>query len=125
MGRLFAIAFTKRRPNQIKKTTYAQSSQIRQIRKKMIEIMEREASSCTLPGLVSKLIPEMIGREIEKATQDIFPLQHVYIRKVKLLKSPKFDLSQLLSLHGESGEDAGAAVQEGRDFVEPPVQESV
>ena len=33
--RLFAIAFTKRRPNQIKKTTYAQSSQIRAIRKKM------------------------------------------------------------------------------------------
>merc|ERR1711939_1219715 len=31
--RLFAIAFTKRRPNQIKKTTYARASQIRAIRK--------------------------------------------------------------------------------------------
>merc|ERR1712137_443796 len=30
--RLFAIGFTKRRPNQIKKTTYAASSQIRAIR---------------------------------------------------------------------------------------------
>ena len=37
--RLFALAFTKRRPNQIRKTSYAQSSQIRAIRKKMVEIM--------------------------------------------------------------------------------------
>jgi small subunit ribosomal protein S3Ae len=29
--RIFCIAFTKKRPNQIKKTCYAQSSQIRQV----------------------------------------------------------------------------------------------
>ncbi len=75
--RLFAIAFTKRRPNQIKKTTYAASSQIRAIRKKMIEIITREATSCTLTQLTAKLIPEVIGREIEKATQGIYPLQNV------------------------------------------------
>ena len=75
--RLFAIAFTKRRPNQIKKTTYARSSQIRAIRKKMVEIIQREAASCTLSQLTTKLIPEVIGREIEKATQGIYPLQNV------------------------------------------------
>lgn len=53
--RLFAIAFTKRRPNQLKKTTYAKSAQIRQIRKKMFEIMNREASTCDLKELVQKL----------------------------------------------------------------------
>lgn len=75
--RLFAIAFTKRRPNQIKKTTYARSSQIRAIRKKMTEIIQREAASCSLSQLTTKLIPEGIGREIEKATQGIYPLQNV------------------------------------------------
>lgn len=75
--RLFAIAFTKRRPNQIKKTTYAASSQIRAIRRKMTEIITREAGSCTLQQLTNKLIPEVIGREIEKATQGIYPLQNV------------------------------------------------
>ena len=119
--RLFAIAFTKRRPNQIKKTTYALTSQIRAIRKKMTEIIQREASSCTLSQLTAKLIPEVIGREIEKATQGIYPLQNVrqsclfpyleltfvqvHIRKVKLLKAPKFDLGALLNLHGESNTD--------------------
>ena len=75
--RVFAIAFTKKRPNQIKKTTYAASSQIRAIRRKMTEIIVREASTCTLTQLTAKLIPEVIGREIEKATQGIYPLQNV------------------------------------------------
>lgn len=127
--RLFAIGFTKRRPNQIKKTTYAASSQIRAIRKKMVEIMTRDASSCTLAQLTQKLIPEVIGREIEKATQGIYPLQNVcgcnsetvghtansaqvHVRKVKLLKAPKFDLGALLGLHGESSaDDSGQKVR--------------
>lgn len=115
--RLFCIAFTKRRPNQIKKTTYAASSQIRAIRKKMTEIMQREASSCTLSQLTTKLIPEVIGREIEKASQGIYPLQHVHVRKVKLLKSPKFDLGTLLTLHGESSTDEQGQKVE-REFKE-------
>lgn len=100
--RLFCIAFTKRRANQVKKTTYAQASQIKDIRKKMFEVMIREATSCDLKALVAKFIPEVIGREIEKAAAFIFPLQNVYIRKAKILKSPKFDLEKLLELHGES-----------------------
>lgn len=36
--RLFAIGFTQRNRNQVKKTTYAQSSQIRAIRAKMTEM---------------------------------------------------------------------------------------
>merc|ERR1712147_110009 len=40
--RLFCVGFTKRRQNQVKKTTYAQSTQIRAIRKKMMDIMRHE-----------------------------------------------------------------------------------
>ena len=46
---------------QVKKTCYAQTSQIRLIRKKMVEIMTREASACDLKELVGKFIPESIG----------------------------------------------------------------
>ncbi len=100
--RLFAIGFTKRRPSQVRKTTYAQSSQVREIRKKMFEIMTREATSCDLKELVQKFVPEAIGREIEKAARSIYPLQNVYVHKAKILKAPKFDMSKLLELHGES-----------------------
>jgi len=39
--RLFCIGFTKKRQNQLKKTCYAKGSQIRNIRKKMAEIIAR------------------------------------------------------------------------------------
>lgn len=69
-----------------------------QIRRKMREIMVNQASSCDLKELVRKFIPESIGKEIEKATSSIYPLQNVFIRKVKILKAPKFDLGKLMEV---------------------------
>lgn len=113
--RLFCIGFTKRRNNQARKTSYAQASQVRQIRKKMIEIMQREASVVDLAELVEKkLLTESFGRVIVKATRGIYPLQNVLIRKVKMIKSPKLDITKLLELHDGSVStadlDTGAAV---------------
>ncbi|KAJ0638152.1 putative ribosomal protein S3Ae [Helianthus annuus] len=96
--RMFCIRFTKKRANQVKRTCYAQSSQIRQIRRKMGEIMVTQAQSCDLKELVQKFIPESIGREIEKATSSIYPLQNVFIRKVNILKAPKFDIGKLMEV---------------------------
>lgn len=64
----------------------------------MREIMTSQASSCDLKELVLKFIPEAIGRDIEKATAGIYPLQNVFIRKVKILKAPKFDLGKLMEV---------------------------
>ncbi|KAH8507487.1 hypothetical protein H0E87_009872 [Populus deltoides] len=113
--RMFCIAFTKRRPNQVKRTCYAQSSQIRQIRRKMREIMVNQASSCDLKDLVQKFIPEVIGKEIEKATAGIYPLQNVFIRKVKILKAPKFDLGKLMEVHGDYSQDIGVKIDRPAD----------
>jgi len=112
--RVFVIGFTRRRPNQNRKTSYAQSAQVRQIRKKMVEIVQKE-SQVDLNQLVNKFIPEVIGKEIEKATQGIYPLQNVFVRKVKLLKAPKLDVGKLLEAHGGAEsvakEDSGAIVE--------------
>jgi len=108
--RIFCIGFTKRMPNQIKKTAYAQSSQMKAIRAKMTSIMTEEASKCDLKELVAKFIPEVISHEIEKQCQGIFPLQNVFIRKCKVLKKPKFDLVKLMEMHADSAEDTGAAL---------------
>merc|ERR1711948_95339 len=87
--RMFVIAFTKRRPDQVKTNCYAQTAQIRKIRKKMTEIMANEAGKVQLRDLVKKLIPELV-------------------RKVKILKKPKFDITKLMELHGDGdGDDAG------------------
>ncbi|GFY76567.1 40S ribosomal protein S3a [Trichonephila inaurata madagascariensis] len=133
--RLFCIGFTKKCANQVKKTCYAQHSQVRMIRHKMVEIIIREVASSDLKEVVNKLIPDSIGRDIEKACQGIYPLHDVMIRKVKVLKKPKFDVGKLLELHGDAGGKSAAAAppkigEEGTKIdrpegYEPPVLESV
>merc|ERR1712129_349958 len=91
--RLFCIGFTRKQDMSTKKTAYAQAGQVRNIRKKMIDIMSREVSN--------KLIPDSIARDIEKACQGIYPLHDVHIRKVKMMKRPRFDLNKLMDMHGE------------------------
>ncbi|ETE69106.1 40S ribosomal protein S3a, partial [Ophiophagus hannah] len=84
--RLFCVGFTNKRTNQIHKTSYAQHQQVRQIRKKMVEIMTREVQTNDLKAVVNKLIPDSIGKDIEKACQSIYPLHDVYVCKVKMFK---------------------------------------
>ena len=43
----------------------------------MADIVTEQASSCELKELLQKFIPELIGKEIEKACNGIFPLQNV------------------------------------------------
>merc|ERR1712090_95252 len=92
----------------------------------------RGISSTDLKDVVNKLIPDSIARDIEKACQGIYPLHDVHIRKVKVMKRPRFDLNKLMDMHGEgSGKttattDAatGEAVERPEGY-EPPVLESV
>ena len=109
--RMFCMAFTKRKQNQVKKNCYAKTSQVKQIRKKMFEVITREVSTVELKDVVLKLIPEVIGKEVEKACQGVFPLQNVFIRKVKLIKQPKYDVQKLLEIHSEVAEEVGTTVQ--------------
>jgi len=110
--RMFCIGFTKKRANQKKLTCYAQSSQIRQIRKKMVDIMTRESLACDVRALFQKFISETISKQIELESQGIYPLQNVFIRKAKILKRPQFDAYKMTVLHTEgiAAEDTGAPV---------------
>ena len=115
--RLFCIGFTKKRPDAVKKTAYASSKQVKRIRAKMVEIMVDNASKSDLRELVLKFIPEKIGKEIEKQCQTIYPLQNCFVRKVKLLSSPKFDLTRLLEAHAATADDVGAKVDRANPAV--------
>jgi len=130
--RLFCIGFTKKADGSKKKTCYAQSQQVRNIRKKMKDIIHKEISAVDLKHVVEKLIPDSIAADIQKACQSIYPLQDVYIRKVKVLKRPKFDLTKLMEMHGEGSGKGGVTTDpttgetvERPEGYEPPVQEAV
>lgn len=132
--RVFCIGFTKKGQNQVKKTSYAQTTQVRAVRKKMVDIITHEVSKSDLREVVNKLIPDSISRDIDKKCNSIYPLHDVMIRKVKVLKKPKFDLSRLMEMHGEgkaattegtAATDAEPMKVDRPDGYEPPVQTNV
>lgn len=109
--RMFCIAFTKPQDNQIKSTCYAKSAQMRAIRAKMTTIMSELGSKGDLRSLVKELISAPIGEDIAKQASGIFPVKDCYIRKVKVLKKPKFDVTALMEWHSaEDATDVGKAV---------------
>lgn len=109
--RMFCIAFTKPQENQIKNTCYAKSAQSRAIRLKMTQIMSDLGTKGDLKSLVKELISAPIGEQIEREASSIFPIKDCYIRKVKVLKKPKFDVTSLMEWHNDDGADVGTAVK--------------
>ena len=78
--RVFCIGFTKRNQLARKKTAYAQSSKVRQIRQKMIDVISKEFSTVELKDVVNKLIPDRYGRALQ-----------VQLRTVRLLQREEGD----------------------------------
>lgn len=113
MVRLFCIAFTRPQDNQIKNTCYAKSAQIRAIRAKMVSVMQELGTKGDLKALVKELISAPIGEQIAQQASSIFPIKDCYIRKVKVLKKPKFDVTELMEWHAadEKTADTGKPVE--------------
>lgn len=111
--RLFCIAFTKPQGNQIKNTCYVKSAQSRAIRAKMTATMRELGAKGDLKSLVKELISAPIGDQIAKDASTIFPVKDCYIRKVKVLKKPKFDVTSLMEWHqaDEKAVDTGKKVE--------------
>lgn len=109
--RMFCIAFTKQQEGQNKVTCYAQAAQIRSIRAKMVAIMSELGSKGDLKALVKELIQGTTKEQIEREASGIFPIKDCYIRKVKVLKKPKFDVTSLMEWHtGDDAVDTGTEV---------------
>ncbi|ELW70910.1 40S ribosomal protein S3a [Tupaia chinensis] len=79
--RLFCVGLTNKHKNQIQKTSHAQHQQVRQIRKKMMEIMTCEVQKNDSKEVVTKLIPDSTGKDKEKACQSIYSLHEVFVIK--------------------------------------------
>lgn len=98
--RVFAMALTKKRDTQVKKNCYCQSSHVKKIRTKMAEEITKCVTKNTLEKVVKNLQQDSLGQDIQKACNGIFPLTGVNIRKVKVVRTPKFDAQKLIEVHG-------------------------
>merc|ERR1712062_820209 len=97
--RMFCIAFTKRHKRQVKATCYAKNSQQKIIRQKMCEIMVNECQKSSLKDLFKNFLSENVSKQITKECSKIFSKVNSLIKKVKVLKKPKFDLAKLMELY--------------------------
>lgn len=95
--RVFVTASTKKSKNQQRATSYANSSQLKQLRRIMYSFVSKEVKKCSLKELVPKLMTDTISEDIVKKAKKIFPIQNCLIRKVKTIKRAKFD-SKILFL---------------------------
>merc|ERR1712072_895919 len=84
--RLFCMAFTKKNDGQVKCYTYAQTAQIKKMRKRMVQVMQAEAVKGQLSDLVKGLVVEKFENAMKAAVQRIFPLDPLCIHKVKVVK---------------------------------------
>jgi small subunit ribosomal protein S3Ae len=99
--RMFCIGFTKRGEHQTKKTSYAKSSQVRRIRAEMMKAMA-DAAKTDLQSLVKTLIEESLGSVVEKHCIPIFPVENVFVRRVKMIRAPQIDLGKLMDIHADA-----------------------
>jgi small subunit ribosomal protein S3Ae len=70
----------------------------------MMEIMVAETAKSTLKDIFKKVLSETISKQIQKDCSKIFPLENVLVRKIKVLKKPKFDLTKLMELYQDKPE---------------------
>jgi small subunit ribosomal protein S3Ae len=116
--RMFAMAFTKKNDGQVKCYTYAQTAQIKKMRKRMIQVMQSEAAKGQLSDLVKGLVVEKFENAMKAATQRIFPLDPLCIHKVKVVKKPKMHIVKLMEIHEKSGADDSAVVDDSNQDAE-------
>jgi len=109
--RLFCVAFTKRvQDSQVKQLCYAQSAQIKRIRKKMQQVLQTEIAKGSLNDMVKGLQVEKFELAMKAATNRIFPLDPLCIHKAKIIKKPKLDIVKLMEIHDKSTGDEGVSI---------------
>ncbi len=98
--RIFAVCFTKESQFQKKRTNYALASQVKAIRRRMVNIIaEYVAKAHNINNLLSNFANNLIEKKILEEASKIYPLKDIKIRKVKVLQRPKIDRSKLEEMH--------------------------
>ena len=94
--RVFTIAFTRKIERQKRHTAYALSSQVKLIRKKIIEIINKEVNKSNITQILEAFTSEVVHEKITKEIKKIYPVENIKVRKIKVIQRPKIDGKQLV-----------------------------
>ncbi len=99
MLRVFTIAFTRESPQQKRKTNYALSSQQKEIRKRICDIISKEIAKSNATDILNLFTSDIVEKKITKEVSRIYPVKNVKVRKIKVIQRPKVDLFKLGEMH--------------------------
>ena len=99
MLRVFTIAFTRESPLQKRKTNYALSSQQKEIRRRINELVSKEIGKANATEIFNLFTSDVVEKKIVKEVQNIYPVKNVRVRKIKVIQRPKIDTNKLSEMH--------------------------
>merc|ERR1719487_957382 len=93
--RLFVMCFTKKQKNQLSKNCYAKTRLEKWVRLRMSKIAQNRLGKLTINDAVQLIVNDVLVDEMSKRCNAIMPLRDVKFAKVKVIRTPKFDVSRL------------------------------
>ena len=99
MLRVFVIAFTRESALQKRKTNYALSSQQKEIRKRIKELIYKEIAKSNATEIFNLFTSDVVEKKIVKEVSGIYPVKNVRVRKIKVIQRPKIDANKLQEMH--------------------------
>lgn len=97
--RVFSIAFTRESGMQKRKTNYALSSQQKEIRRRINDVVAKEIAKSTSTQIFNLFTSEVVEKKITREVNAIYPVKNVKVRKIKVIQRPKIDNTRLAELH--------------------------
>merc|ERR1712065_74959 len=99
--RLFAMCFTKKQRGQLSKNCYSKTRMGKWVRPRMQKIATARLSKLNINDAVTMLMNDVLVDEMSKRCNAIVPLRDVKFSKVKVIRTPKFEMAKLYDAHGE------------------------
>lgn len=106
--RLFVITFTKRQENQLSRNCYAKQRLVKWVRMRITNTLKRRLSKVTINEAVPLITRDILADRLVKRCNPIIPIRDLRIRKVKVVRTPKFDAQAVLAAHGDIPESIEA-----------------
>merc|ERR1711991_908908 len=108
--RLFAMCFTKTRLE-------------KWVRLRMQKIATARLSKLNINDAVTMLMNDVLVDEMSKRCNAIVPLRDVKFSKVKVIRTPKFEMAKLYDAHGEIPASKEGEAREVEEAEEPAAEE--
>merc|ERR1712146_640417 len=93
--RLFAMCFTKKQRGQLSKNCYSKTRLEKWVRLRMQKIATARLSKLNINDAVTMLMNDVLVDEMSKRCNAIVPLRDVKFSKVKVIRTPKFEMAKL------------------------------